>query len=134
MSPVLADAPVDYRRRPRTAARVGELGDRTLETARPITNAGVLFEHPGSRDYDPREQIAEHPDTPERIDAIDIALAAVNWLGWQRRVAPATTRAELEAVHDPALIDRIETLVATGGGLIDAAVRARAFRRRPRAP
>jgi acetoin utilization deacetylase AcuC-like enzyme len=85
-----------------------------------MTNTGMLFEHPGSRDYDPREHIAEHPDTPERIDAIDAALAAVDWLGWERRVAPMATRAELEAVHDPALIDMIEELVADGGGLIDA--------------
>jgi acetoin utilization deacetylase AcuC-like enzyme len=82
--------------------------------------AGLLFEHPGSRDYDPRGHIAEHPDTPERIDAVDAALAAVDWLGWQRRVAPMATRAELEAVHDPVLIDTIEALVADGGGLIDA--------------
>ena len=30
------------------------------------------------------------------------------------------TRAELEAVHDPALIDAIEAMVADGGGMIDA--------------
>jgi acetoin utilization deacetylase AcuC-like enzyme len=120
VSPVAIDAPVDHRRRPRTPVGVGEFGDRAVQTTRPIANTGVLFEHPGSRDYDPGEHIAEHPDTPQRIDAIDAALAAVDWLGWQRRVAPIATRAELEAVHDPALIDTIEALVADGGGLIDA--------------
>jgi acetoin utilization deacetylase AcuC-like enzyme len=85
-----------------------------------IITAGLLFEHPGSRDFDPRKQIAEHPDTPERLDAVDAALAAVDWLGWDRRPARMATRAELEAVHDPALIETIEALVADGPGLIDA--------------
>ena len=120
MSPVAVDVPVDYRRRRRGAVGAGEFGDRAVESARAITNAGLLFEHPGSRGYDPRGEIAEHPDTPERIDAIDGALAAVDWLGWERRVAPIATRAELEAVHDADLIDMIERLVAGGGGLIDA--------------
>ncbi|MGO9956248.1 MAG: histone deacetylase [Solirubrobacteraceae bacterium] len=96
-----------------------EFGDRVVESVRPVTSPGLLFGDPGSRDYDPRAQIAEHPDTPERIDAIDAALAAIDWLGWERRVAPIATRAELEAVHDPRLIDMIEALVAAGGGPID---------------
>ena len=120
MSPVAVDVPVDDRRRRRSAVGAGEFGDRAVESAPAIAGPGLLFEHPGSRDYDPRGQIAEHPDTPERIDAIDGALAAVDWLGWERRVAPMATRAELEAVHDARLVDMIERLVAGGGGLIDA--------------
>ena len=120
MSPVAVDVPVDHRRRRRSAVGAGEFGDRAVGSAQAITNAGLLFEHPGSRAYDPRGQVAEHPDTPERIDAIDGALAAVDWLGWERRVAPMATRAELEAVHDARLVDMIERLVAGGGGLIDA--------------
>ncbi len=119
MSPVAVDVAVDYRRRPRSGVGVGEFGDRAVRPATAITNAGLLFEHPGSRDYDPRAHIAEHPDTPERIDAIDAALAAVDWLGWERRVAPMVTRAELEAVHDADLVDTIEQLVGGGGGSID---------------
>ena len=120
MSPVAGDVRVDYRRRSRSAVGVGEFGDLAVESAQAIAHTGLLFEHPGSRDYDPRGQIAEHPDTPERIDAIDAALAVVDWLGWERRVAPMATRAELEAVHDADLVDMIEQLVAGGGGLIDA--------------
>ena len=119
VSPVAVDVAVDYRRRPRSGVGVGEFGDRAVRPATAITNAGLLFEHPGSRDYDPRAHIAEHPDTPERIDAIDAALAAVDWLGWERRVAPMVTRAELEAVHDADLVDTIEQLVVGGGGSID---------------
>ncbi len=63
--------------------------------------------------------MAGHPETPERIEAIDAALAAVDWLGWERRVAPPATRAELETVHAPELIDQIEGLSAAGGGAVD---------------
>ena len=120
MSPVAVEVPVDGRCRRRSGVGAGESADRVFEFAPAIASPGLLFEHPGSRDYDPRGQIAEHPDTPERIDAIDGALAAVDWLGWGRRVAPMATRAELEGVHDAGLVDRIERLVAGGGGLIDA--------------
>jgi acetoin utilization deacetylase AcuC-like enzyme len=119
VSPVAVDVPVDYRRRLRSGVGVGEFSDRAVEPAQAFTNTGLLFEHPGSRDYDPREHIAQHPDTPERIDSIDAALAAVDWLGWERRVAPMVTRAELEAVHDADLVDMIKQLVAGGGGSID---------------
>ena len=122
MSPAAVGGPVDYRRRRRSAVGVGvgEFGDRAVASAQAITSTGLLFQHPGSRNYDPSEQIAEHPDTPVRIEAIDAALAAVDWLGWERRVAPMATRAELEAVHDADLVDMIERLVADGGGQIDA--------------
>jgi acetoin utilization deacetylase AcuC-like enzyme len=81
---------------------------------------GLLFHHPSSREHDPREHFAEHPDSPERIEAIERALGAEDWLGWERRDAPAATRPELEAVHDSAMIDRIAELCACGGGALDA--------------
>jgi len=81
---------------------------------------GLLFGHPSSREHDPREHLAGHPDTPERIDAIEQALAAVDQLGWERREAPAASFAELEAVHEPAMIKRIADLCAAGGGAIDS--------------
>jgi len=80
---------------------------------------GLLFADPSSREHDPREYLADHPDGPQRIEAIDAALADADWLGWDRRAAPAATRAELEAVHDTSLIDQIERLAANGSGLID---------------
>ena len=95
------------------------ISDCAVDPANAMADTGLLFGHPAAREYDPREHIAEHPDTPERIDAIDAALAAVNWLGWERREAPQATRSELEAVHDAGLIDMIERLVAAGGGAID---------------
>jgi len=78
--------------------------------------SGLLFEHPSSREHDASRHLPGHPERPERIEAVDAALAAVNWLDWERRVAPAATRSELEAVHAPALIDRVERLSEGGGG------------------
>jgi acetoin utilization deacetylase AcuC-like enzyme len=84
-----------------------------------MSRRGLLFEDPSSREHDPRDHLPEHPDTPERIEAIDAALADADWLGWDRRTSPAATRAELEAVHDGTLIDQLESLCAEGGGQID---------------
>ncbi len=120
MSPVALEASLAYGRRRRNGLGVRDFGDRAVVSADAIADAGLLFEHPASCDYDPREHIAEHPDTPERLTAIDAALAAVGWLGWERRRAPMVTRAELEGVHDPRLIDMLERVVACGGGPIDA--------------
>jgi acetoin utilization deacetylase AcuC-like enzyme len=84
-----------------------------------MTPRGLLFEDPSSRGHDPRVHLPDHPDSPQRIEAIDAALADAHWLGWDRRASPAATRAELEGTHDAALIDRIERLAADGGGPID---------------
>ena len=62
----------------------------------------------------------EHPDGPERLEAIEQALAAVDWLGWERRRAPAAGEAELELIHTPAHIRRIRELALGGGGAVDA--------------
>jgi len=62
----------------------------------------------------------EHPDTPERLLAIERALTAVDWLGWERREAPPATEAELELVHGAGLVERIRGLARAGGGAIDA--------------
>jgi acetoin utilization deacetylase AcuC-like enzyme len=84
-----------------------------------MTPYGLLYEDPSSLAHDPRDQFAEHPDTPVRITAIDAALADAAWLGWEHREAPPASRAELEAVHTPRLIDDIERLCSSGGGPID---------------
>jgi len=65
-----------------------------------------------------------HPERPERLRA---ALDGVRAAGIDEStdlVAPrAATRAELELVHDAALIDLVELLGAAGGGRIDADTR-----------
>jgi acetoin utilization deacetylase AcuC-like enzyme len=80
----------------------------------------LLFEHPSSREHDPGEYFRGHPESPGRIEAIDAALDAAVGLGWERRVAPAARRLELEGVHARALIDKIAQLAAAGGGALDA--------------
>jgi acyl carrier protein phosphodiesterase len=50
---------------------------------------GLDFSHPSSLRHDPRALMPAHPDTPERLLAIERLLGAEEWLGWQRREAPA---------------------------------------------
>lgn len=120
MNPVSAHSlPAEGLERDRHAV-ARECDARTGEGSRVIPRTGLLFGYPASRHYDPRRHIDEHPDTPERIAAIEAALDTVGGLGWEQRAAPMATREELEAVHDPRLIDTIEQLVAAGGGPIDA--------------
>ncbi len=118
-----ADVSLSCQRRHDSGVGVGTSGVRAVDSRHATTTTGLLFEDPSSRDYDPREHVAEHPDTPERITAIDAALAAVDWLGWERRRAPMVTRSELEAVHDARLLDMLERVIAVGGGPIDADTR-----------
>jgi len=58
----------------------------------------------------------EHPESPERLVAIDRALDAA---GLRPRCVPvaarAATRAELELAHAPAYLDMLERTVAPGG-------------------
>lgn len=52
--------------------------------------------------------------------AIERALEQRDWLGFARRESPAATRAQLEAVHTPRLVNAVQELCAAGGGAIDA--------------
>jgi acetoin utilization deacetylase AcuC-like enzyme len=79
----------------------------------------LYFSHPSSLEHDPRAQMPGHPDAPERLVAIERALAARDWLGWERREAPAAAEAELELVHSPGHISSIRDLCLAGGGAID---------------
>jgi acetoin utilization deacetylase AcuC-like enzyme len=80
----------------------------------------LLLSHPASLEHDPRPFIPGHPDTPERIVAIEAALAASDWLGWERREAPAASDEWIEAVHSARLLRQVRDLCEDGGGLIDA--------------
>jgi len=81
---------------------------------------GLLFSHPSSLEHDPRVLMRSHPDTPERLLELERVLAAEDWLGWERRLAPAAQERWLELIHDASLIGSIERLAAAGGGAIDA--------------
>jgi acetoin utilization deacetylase AcuC-like enzyme len=80
---------------------------------------GLYFSHPACLEHDPRVHMPEHPDTPERLLAIERELAARDWLGWQRREAPPASDAELELVHSARHVERIRELSLAGGGAID---------------
>jgi acetoin utilization deacetylase AcuC-like enzyme len=78
--------------------------------------APVLLHHRSSLDHDP----GPHPEQPARIVAIESALAARDWLGFERRESPEATRAQLGAVHPARLINGVHELCVAGGGAIDA--------------
>jgi acetoin utilization deacetylase AcuC-like enzyme len=80
----------------------------------------LYFSHPACLEHDPRAQMPGHPDTPERLIAIEAHLAERDWLGWERREAPAAEEAVLELVHSRRHVERIRDLSLAGGGEIDA--------------
>jgi acetoin utilization deacetylase AcuC-like enzyme len=82
--------------------------------------AALYFDHPACLEHDPRVHSPAHPDTPERLIALESALSARGWLGWERRRAPAAGEAQLELVHSPEHVHAIRDLCARGGGAIDA--------------
>lgn len=80
----------------------------------------LYFSHPASLEHDPRAHMPGHPDTPERIVAIERALAERDWLGWERREAPPAGESELELVHTARHVEQVRDLCLAGGGAIDA--------------
>jgi acetoin utilization deacetylase AcuC-like enzyme len=81
--------------------------------------AGLYFSHPSCLEHDPRVYIPEHPDTPERLQAIERTLAANDWLGWERREAPPASETQLELIHSTKHVQKIKELALAGGGAID---------------
>jgi acetoin utilization deacetylase AcuC-like enzyme len=70
-------------------------------------------------EHDPRADLPEHPDTPERLLAIEQALTAQNWLGWELRETPPAQETQLELIHSARHVQRIKELSLAGGGAID---------------
>jgi acetoin utilization deacetylase AcuC-like enzyme len=79
-----------------------------------------VFEHTASLEHDPRVLSPDHPDVPERIEAIEAVMTAAGWPGCERVKAPAAEDRELELVHDPGHVHWIRELCEGGGGQIDA--------------
>jgi acetoin utilization deacetylase AcuC-like enzyme len=61
----------------------------------------------------------EHPDTPERLEAIERTLTERAWLGWERRAAPPAETAQLEFVHSADHVRRIREFSRAGDSAID---------------
>ena len=57
-----------------------------------------------------------HPERPARLPAAAAALEGLDVLAIEPRDA---ARAELEAAHDPAYLDRLEAFIGGGGGRLD---------------
>lgn len=79
----------------------------------------LYFSHPACLRHDPGEGLPGHPERPERLLAIEAALAEVGWLGWERREAPAASEEELLLVHPREHVEAIRRLCEGGGGPID---------------
>jgi len=82
-------------------------------------SGGLYFSHPASIGHDPRPFMPRHPDTPERMIVLERALAERDWLGWERREAPAVEERQLELVHSAPYVRAVRELCEAGGGLID---------------
>jgi acetoin utilization deacetylase AcuC-like enzyme len=79
----------------------------------------LYFSHPACLEHDPRAHIPGHPDTPERLLAIEAALAELDWLGMDRREAPRAEERELELAHTARHVADIRELCRAGGGVLD---------------
>lgn len=79
----------------------------------------LYFSDPSSLEHDPREAMPGHPEAPPRIVAVERRLEAEDWLGWERRAAPAASGEELELAHTPRHVGAIRELSEAGGGAID---------------
>ncbi len=79
-------------------------------------SAPLYFSHPSSLDHDTGEG---HPERPQRIVAIEDELARRDWVGYERRAAPAAAPALLRAVHSERLLDAIRAISESGGGELD---------------
>ena len=79
----------------------------------------LYFSHPACLGHDPVPVMPGHPERPERLLAIERALATRDWLGWERREAPLASEAELGLAHSEAHVRAIRELCAAGGGAID---------------
>jgi acetoin utilization deacetylase AcuC-like enzyme len=80
---------------------------------------GLYFHHRACVEHDPSAHMPGHPEVPERLRAIERGLAAVDWLGWERREAPAATEAQLELLHSARHVRAVRELCASGGGALD---------------
>jgi len=72
----------------------------------------VYFSHPSSLEHDTGPG---HPERPDRIRAIEAELDRRDWLGYERREAPAVTTEQLLAVHPKSYIEFVQETCARSG-------------------
>ncbi len=72
----------------------------------------MFFSHPSSLEH---ETGHGHPERVDRMHAIDAELQRRDWLGFERREAPAATTEQLVAVHSPEHVEAVRQTSARGG-------------------
>jgi acetoin utilization deacetylase AcuC-like enzyme len=75
----------------------------------------LYIHHPSSLDHD----TGGHPERAARIEAIEEALSARDWLGLQQRSAPAVDTTDLETIHPQPYVESIRRFCDEGGGMLD---------------
>jgi acetoin utilization deacetylase AcuC-like enzyme len=78
--------------------------------------APLYFRHESSLRHD----TGPHPEGPGRIPAIERELARRDWLGYERREAPAVHMDTLTAVHPLGYVEQVQMVSEGGGGAFDA--------------
>jgi acetoin utilization deacetylase AcuC-like enzyme len=77
----------------------------------------VYVSHPAVLEHDTGRY---HPESAQRILAIEAQLEQSGWHGFERVQAPQVERDLLEAVHQREYVAAVEAFCARGGGSIDA--------------
>jgi acetoin utilization deacetylase AcuC-like enzyme len=72
--------------------------------------APLLFSHPASLGHD----TGAHPERAERVRAIEAELERRDWLGWERREAPAAQIEQLLRVHPESHVEAVHEHSARG--------------------
>jgi acetoin utilization deacetylase AcuC-like enzyme len=67
-------------------------------------------------------ETGEHPERPARIQAIETELERRDWLGYQRREAPAAPIEAISAVHEEGYVEAVRSTSASRGSLDDETV------------
>ncbi len=76
----------------------------------------VYLSHPSSLQHD----TGPHPENAARITAIEEAMAARGWLGYERVLSEPAAVDQITAVHGAGLVEEIRGASAAGGAIIDA--------------
>ena len=75
----------------------------------------LYFRHGSSTEHD----TGLHPERADRIPAIEGELAPLDWIGYERREAPAVAREQLAAVHPDRHVAAVRAMSERGGGAFD---------------
>ena len=81
----------------------------------PAVTTPLYFRHASSLEHD----TGSHPEGASRIPAIERELERHDWLGYERREAPAVDLAALEAVHPQRYVESVREMSERGGGYFD---------------